>query len=281
MSNALKPSNYLLCRHGAGRHPRAHLRGRRRRAQAGCALPGRDPFCQGPRGTLLQEAASQSCWGCIRSALSPKLTLRDVIQHSTLFCTRATSSLLLAESKIFAKMEGKQGVEDLGGVVCWMHPLKRPQGEPKGYKSPPFTPLPHPSPPLPTEFQESSESWRGRGRTRWADSRPLTSRVLFRKQFQNKLTSVGCFSPSISNCPPFPLPLCIRVCFLFFCVVPTILSLFLLFLPGHSFLFVCVWLLRADVPLVTTHCTLAPVAEVFLYKPERPVVILIITLSND
>lgn len=47
----------------------------------------------------------------------------------------------------------------------------------------------------------------------------------------------------------------------------------------HS-LFVCV-ASRADVRLVTTHCKLAPVVEVFLYKPERPVVILIITLSND
>lgn len=45
-------------------------------------------------------------------------------------------------------------------------------------------------------------------------------------------------------------------------------------------LFVCV-ASGADVRLVTTHCKLAPVAEVFLYKPERPVVILIITLSND
>lgn len=240
MSNALKPSNYLLCRHGAGRHPGAHLRGRRRSAQAGCTLPGRDPFCQGPRGTLLQEAASQSCWGCIRSALYPKLTLRDVIQHSTLFCTRATSSLLLAESKIFAKMEGKQGVGDLGGVVCWVHPLKRPQGEPKGYRSPPFTPFPHPSPPLPTEFQESSESWRGRGRTHWADSRPLTSRVLFRKQFQSKLTSVGCFSLSLSNCPPFPLPSAFASVF----CSSALCQLFYLYsfsfsLAIHSFLCVC------------------------------------------
>lgn len=68
---------------------------------------------------------------------------------------------------------------------------------------------------------------------------------------------------------------------MFLCVVPTIVSLFLVFLSGHSGLFLCVWLPRADVRLVTTHCTLAPVAEVFLYKLERPVVILIITLSND
>lgn len=79
---------------------------------------------------------------------------------------------------------------------------------------------------------------------------------------------------------PLPLPLSIRVCFMFLCVVPTILSLFLLFLSGHSFLFVCV-ASPADMRLLTTHCTLAPVAEVFLYKLERPVVILIITLSND
>lgn len=220
----------------SGSPPRGALAGTQAQRSDWLRAAREDPFREGPRGTLLQGAALQSCWGCIRSALSPELTLREVIQHSTLVCTRATS-LLLTESKIFAKMEGKLGVGDLGGVVCRMHPLKRPRGGPKGCRRPPFTPSP-----LPTEFQQSSESWRGRGRTRWADSRPLPPRVLFRKQFQNKLTSVGCFSPSLSNCPPFPLPLCIRVCFLFLCVVPTILSLFLLFLPGHSFIpfFVCV-----------------------------------------
>lgn len=103
---------------------------------------------------------------------------------------------------------------------------------------PSLSPSPH------ATFQDSSESWGLAGAPRWAESRPLTPRVLFRKQFQNKLTSVGCFFPSPSNCPPPPLPLFIRVCFMFPCVVPTILSLFLLFLPGHSVLFLCVWLLR-------------------------------------
>ena len=224
----------------SGSPPRGALAGTQAQRSDWLRAAREDPFREGPRGTLLQGAALQSCWGCIRSALSPKLTLRDVIQHSTLFCTRATSSLLLAESKIFAKMEGKQGVGDLGGVVCWVHPLKRPQGEPKGYRSPPFTPFPHPSPPLPTEFQESSESWRGRGRTHWADSRPLTSRVLFRKQFQSKLTSVGCFSPSLSNCPPFPLPSAFASVF----CSSALCQLFYLYsfsfsLASHSFLCVC------------------------------------------
>ena len=148
----------------SGSPPRGALA--RTQAQRAGWLRATRPFSPGPpAGRCSRRQRRRVGGGCIRSALSPKLTLREVIQHSTLVSTRATSFLLLTESKIFAKLEGKQGVGDLGAVVCWMHPLKRPQGDPKGCRSPPFTPLPHPRPPLPTEFQESSESWRGRRRS--------------------------------------------------------------------------------------------------------------------
>lgn len=89
------------------------------------------------------------------------------------------------------------------------------------------------------------------------------------------------FSP-----PPFlivPLPPPSPHSSLFY--VPLRCANYFIFIPSLSLwpfspFFVCV-ASRADVRLVTTHCTLAPVAEVFLYKLERPVVILIITLSND
>lgn len=224
----------------SGSPPRGALAGTQAQRAGWLHATRERPFLPGPPRDAAPGGSVAELLGVYQKCPLPKTYLRDVIQHSTLFCTRATSSLLLAESKIFAKMEGKQGVGDLGGVVCWVHPLKRPQGEPKGYRSPPFTPFPHPSPPLPTEFQESSESWRGRGRTHWADNRPLTSRVLFRKQFQSKLTSVGCFSPSLSNCPPFPLPSAFASVF----CSSALCQLFYLYsfsfsLAIHSFLCVC------------------------------------------
>lgn len=123
----------------------------------------------------------------------------------------------------------------MGWVVCWVHLPEGTWGEPEGGGSP-LPPLPHR---YPRRVPRELVNW---GERRPAASRPLMSRALFRKQFQNKLTSVGCPPLSPSNCPPFPLPPSIRVCFMFLCVVPTILSLFLLFLFGHSFLFLCVWL---------------------------------------
>lgn len=59
MANALKPSNYLLCRHGAGRNPGAHLRERAEAgtarglgcsAEAGGAQPGTDLLGPSPTG---------------------------------------------------------------------------------------------------------------------------------------------------------------------------------------------------------------------------------------
>lgn len=74
MAKALKPSNYLLCRHGAGRHPGARLRGtgwRGHRAGGWGAAPRLAACCQGERETLspgapqtpFLQAMLQSCWG--------------------------------------------------------------------------------------------------------------------------------------------------------------------------------------------------------------------------
>lgn len=89
------------------------------------------------------------------------------------------------------------------------------------------------------------------------------------------------FPPS-SSASPLPPPSLRSSLF----YVPPRCANYFIFIPSLSLwpfsplFFVCV-ASPADVRLVTTHCTLAPVVEVFLYKLERPVVILIITLSND
>ena len=250
MANALKPSNYLLCRHGAGRHPGADLGTRTQRAVRLCA-PEDAPSAPGPRGALLHEAALQRPWGASETS-SPQNSpagRRWGPQLSSTLLSDPRSSLPKVEPRGTGFLQKCKMNKELGTWAGWCvwsgAPFRRTWGRLQRLWESFFQLSSLPSPPnapLPAEFEKSSESW---GRTgRWADSRPLTTVVLFRKQFQNKLTSVGCFFFSLpSNCAPFPLPFSIRVCFMFLCVVPTILSLFLLFLSGHSFLFLCVWLL--------------------------------------
>lgn len=63
----------------------------------------------------------------------------------------------------------KTGRQTRSWVVCWVHSLEGPRGEPKGFRSPPSNPPPHR---VPREFRKSRVGGGGGWGMRWADSRP-------------------------------------------------------------------------------------------------------------
>lgn len=160
MANALKPSNYLLCRHGAGRNPRARLRGP---AEAGTArgkgaVPSLALSSQGEilpaRSPSGRCSSRQRCRvvGVHQKDPLPKIHPREVVQRSSLSSTLGarSSALPIPKTEVegrehdfckSGKMEAKRGAGSWAGwyVGCLLWT------EPKAWGSPPFLPTPTPA----------------------------------------------------------------------------------------------------------------------------------------
>lgn len=175
MANALKPSNYLSCRHGAGRqprahrHPGAHLRGPGAQRAVWLCATGKDPPRQGPAGRC---STRQLCRvvGVYQKCPLPKTHPRgaDAALNSRLH-SRPIFSIATRSRSDGEQDFCKTGRQTRSWVVCWVHSLEGPRGEPKGCRSPPSNPPPHR---VPREFRKSRVGGGGGWGMRWADSRP-------------------------------------------------------------------------------------------------------------
>lgn len=139
MANTLKLSNYLLCRHGAGHNPRAHLGGKAEAGTArgaGAQRPVRLPAARGDLFATSEAEHYSSRQGCRVVGVPEKCPLpnahlpppREVVKYPSLSSTsapiadlpcRQLQSWSKEEQDLCtdAKMEAKQGAENLGWVA--------------------------------------------------------------------------------------------------------------------------------------------------------------------